>query len=308
MRKAGRPSHPVPARKPEPWESAAVTKQLQEILDDLEIQSLDSEARDVFQRILHRQRYFQGLKYLNNFTPFGGDAKGHIIFVIRCITESNGNEGALIGPIVRAVSSCLTPALTDRGLELIEAFDKIAVLEVLATMRSLDIFSETSLAHYLSLAIRNKLRAILEPALPATKPMAAKPAPKPPRSLSRIPEVEKNIALGLKLLGLRAATPHHLTFGRSVRRQFEVDGQTAGELMKVARVFGARPEIYRRLSWEALLQLSSPAIPASARAELERRIMAGERIGAPQIRQARRKQQTGRPRRPVNQPAQRMAA
>lgn len=46
-------------------------------------------------------------------------------------------------------------------------------------------------------------------------------------------------------------------------------GQHACEVMKVARVYGARPEIYSRASWNALLHLASPG------------------IGAPEIRAAR---------------------
>jgi hypothetical protein len=109
-------------------------------------------TRAVFLRIQSRQKYF------------GGDARGRVIFIIRCIVESSGNEGALIGPIVSAVSSCVTPELTDRGLELIEAFDRINLVAILETMRSLDFFSENSIGHYLGLSLRNKLAAILKPA------------------------------------------------------------------------------------------------------------------------------------------------
>jgi hypothetical protein len=135
-----------------PWESPAVATQLQDILDALEVPPIDAETRDIFHRILYRQKYL------------GGDARGQVIFILRCILESSGNEGALIGPIVRAVSYCLTPELTNRGLELIEAFDRIPLLAILETMRSLDLFSERSIAHYLAIALRNKLAAILEPA------------------------------------------------------------------------------------------------------------------------------------------------
>ena len=58
----------------------------------------------------------------------------------------------------------MKPEFTDRGLELIEAFDKIPLRAILQTMRGLDLFSEQSIGHYYSIAIRNKLSAILEPA------------------------------------------------------------------------------------------------------------------------------------------------
>jgi hypothetical protein len=76
-------------------------------------------------------------------------------------------------------------------------------------------------------------------------------------------------------------------FGRQVRRQFDIDGQHACEVMKTARMYGTRPEIFARLSWNALLHLASPAIPAAAREKLEACILAGDRIGGPQIRAAR---------------------
>jgi hypothetical protein len=59
------------------------------------------------------------------------------------------------------------------------------------------------------------------------------------------------------------------------------------EAMKVARVYGARPEIYRRLSWNALFELSSPKMAQSVRKALEAKIIAGESVTAPQIRKAR---------------------
>jgi hypothetical protein len=121
---------------------------------------------------------------------------------------------------------------------------------------------------------------------PAKMPRV-KREPKPPASLTRVPGVEKNIALGLELLELRSEIKSNYAFGRAVRRQFDIDGQHACEVMKVARVYGARPEIFTRLSWNALLHLASPALPAPAREALERRIVAGERIGALEIRAAR---------------------
>ena len=63
--------------------------------------------------------------------------------------------------------------------------------------------------------------------------------------------------------------------------------------MRAARVYGDKPDIYRRLSWDALLTLSGT--PAPIRTELERRILAGERMGAPQIRRAHQVRQPGRP-------------
>jgi hypothetical protein len=137
------------------------------------------------------------------------------------------------------------------------------------------------------------------------KPPRIKREPKPPRALTRVPGLEKNVATGMKLLALRATIKRNCAFGRAVRRQFDIDAQDAAEMMKVARAYGSRPEIFTRLSWIALVTLSSPALPAAAREALESRIRAGESIGAPEIRAARG---PGRPRRQAGQQATRMAA
>ena len=117
-KRIGRPPNPEAPPTPALWESPGIDKQVDEILTALDMPKIDAETRGIFQRMIHRQKYF------------GGDPKGRIIFIIRAITESTGNEGALIGPVVRAVSSCLTPEIIDRGLEIIEAMDKIPLLSI----------------------------------------------------------------------------------------------------------------------------------------------------------------------------------
>lgn len=119
------------------------------------------------------------------------------------------------------------------------------------------------------------------------KPVRVKAEPKPSRAITRIPEIERNIALGLQLLELRAKIKSHREFGRARRRLLDIDTQRAGHLMAVVRAFGTKPEVYRRLSWKALCDMSSPSFPVAARDALERRIIAGERIRAPEIRAAR---------------------
>ena len=126
----------------------------------------------------------------------------------------------------------------------------------------------------------------------------------------RVPrEVEKNVALGMELIALRATIKSNCAFGRQVRRRFEVDAQHSCEVMKVARAYGTRPEIYQRMSWEGLLQLASPTMPAPVRQRLEARILAGEKIVASDIVRARGTLKNGRPpRRSASQPAPQMAA
>lgn len=101
--------------------------------------------------------------------------------------------------------------------------------------------------------------------------------------LARVPGVERNVALGLDLLKLRSAIKNNRAYGRQVRRQFDVETKLAVNALKVARIYGAKPEIYTRLSWNALVTtLACPTLSAATREALERRILAGERIGAPE--------------------------
>jgi len=296
-RKVGRPRTVTIEARPEPWESPAITAQLDEILAALdEVPAIDRETRGVFQRTLYRRKYF------------GGDAKGQIIFIIRVITESAGNEGALIGPVVSAVASCMTPQLMDRGLAVIEAFDSIPLLAILRTMVGLDVFSsESDLHHWYSRSIRNKLRAILEPAR-QVKPARVKPAPKLPLSVTRVPAIEKNIALGAALLGMRAAIPGNAAFGRQARSRFDVDQKHASSVMRVARLYSDRPEIYRAASWRTLVALASPTMSPAVRRAFEAKVLAGEPVTAPRIRRARGPLKGGCPQRQPDQPAVRMAA
>jgi hypothetical protein len=60
---------------------------------------------------------------------------------------------------------CLEPEFTCRDLQLAEAFDRVPLLGILQTIRSLEIFSEESIGHYYAIAIRNKVAGILGPAV-----------------------------------------------------------------------------------------------------------------------------------------------
>jgi hypothetical protein len=91
-------------------------------------------------------------------------------------------------------------------------------------------------------------------------------------------------------------TPSNTQFGRDVCKRFPgVDQITASEAMRVARAHGTRPEIYRRLSWIALFELSSPKMAQSVRQAIEAKILAGQSVSASEIRRARGPLKTGRP-------------
>ena len=87
----------------------------------------------------------------------------------------------------------------------------IKLTELLATMRSLDLFSERELSRNLGIAIRNKIIRILEP--PVAEPVKAKPTPKPPLSVTRVPQIERAIAMGVELLALRSSIICNKAFG-----------------------------------------------------------------------------------------------
>ena len=87
------------------------------------------------------------------------------MLLVRTIIESNGNENALVEPVVSAVSSVMIHCRpwTDKGLAWVEAFDQIPLLETVATMRGLNLFKEASLSHYLFMILRNRLWDVFGP-------------------------------------------------------------------------------------------------------------------------------------------------
>jgi hypothetical protein len=98
--------------------------------------------------------------------------------------------------------------------------------------------------------------------------------------------VEKKIELGRKLAALPDATPNNRRFGRAVRERFNLhDAQEVGGMMRVARLYGERPEIFRNVSWHALTELASSA--TSEAEKFAARILAGERVNGAEIIRAR---------------------
>jgi hypothetical protein len=203
---------------------------------------------------------------------------------------------------LRAVSSCLRPEWTSRGLDFIAAFDKIDLRGLLAVMRWTEAFDERDLSGHLFRAIRSRLAKAFgtdkKPAAPA-KPKLRRVL-KPPAKLTRVPVIEKRVALGLKLLELKATTRSTTLFGKLCRVRFpDIDSKLAVQAVRIARLYGQRPEIYRCLSWAALFELSNPHLPKSERMRFEKRALAGEDVKGNEIRSARTA---------IQRPAARMAA
>ena len=91
--------------------------------------------------------------------------------------------------------------------------------------------------------------------------------------------VEQKIELGRKLAALRESTPSNQIFGRTVRQRYDLhDAMEVAEMMRVARLYGERPEIFCNASWHALAELASSATSEEQRRQFEASILAGERV------------------------------
>ncbi|MDE5457084.1 hypothetical protein GWE18_30505 [Bradyrhizobium sp. CSA112] len=225
--------------------------------------------------------------------PIDYDARGHIILTCRCILESEGNEGAFAEPFVSAVYGvCSKQSFADRGLDLIAAFDQIPLQEIIKTMRGLDLFKESSIGHYLSMIVENKVRKILSPPQPEPPPKPSKrerlAADKQATAAANRRIVEQKIELGHKLAALRDTILSNRKFGSAVRKQFGLDDALqVAEMMRVARRYGDRPEIYSNVGWRVLTELASSVTSDEEHRKFETRISAGERVNGAEIIRAR---------------------
>ncbi|KGT73759.1 hypothetical protein MA20_41880 [Bradyrhizobium japonicum] len=271
----------------EPW-----PRKLQPILDGLEIDALDEGAR----LYLQRQLYIGSL--------FDQDRTGHVVMTLRCITESEGNEGALSEMNLRAVSSAIGP-FEDRGLGLIEAFDQIPLLSVFEQMRALEYFYVSEAQGALERILKHKLRRILpSPPPPPSKEElrdARRRGQEEARQAARaaiVRSIGKRIELGIQLAELRTATPNNRRFGSIVRKQFDIhDSVFVGELQRAAGLYGGRQDITGKArNWHVLVALASPSLPSSARRQFEAKILAGENVTAKTIaaKASRRTRKPGR--------------
>lgn len=105
----------------------------------------------------------------------------HVILVVRTITESEGNEGALVEPIISAVCEVMwrRPDWPERGLAWIEAFDQIDLLGLLKQFDDLSALSPSTIARAYPYGLFNRLYRVLEPAVSAAPKHASHPAGKP---------------------------------------------------------------------------------------------------------------------------------
>jgi hypothetical protein len=236
----------------------------------------------------------------------------HVTLVLRAIAESEGNGNALISDVIGAVSDIVLshPRWPAMGLAFIEALDHVNLFDVRKTAKAANVHPlRVGVATLIAIELAKILGPSRPPRAKPPKPVKVKLPPKPPLALTRIPQIERAIALGKDLLSLRASIACNKQFGRERRRRFpDVDSITAARTMRVARLYAGRPEIWRAASWRTLIELASPKMAPSMRQALEAKILAGETITAPHIRKTRGRFKGGSPKRPINQPAARMAA
>ena len=253
-----------------PWETPALAAEVRDTLEAIEAPPVDADVMFQFQKTLYRGRMFNV------------DGRGRIVLACRCILESEGNAGAFAEPFVSAVlSAACTEEFAGCGLELIEAFDKIRLTEIIETMKSLEFFLQKDVVSDLGTIVRNKLQRILFPQQPEPVKASKRESDK---QAARARIIEQKIELGRKLAALRDTMPNNKIFGRTVRKQFGLDDPTeVAKMMLVARLYAGRPEIYRNVGWRALLQLASTLTSEAYRERIEARILAGERVNGADI-------------------------
>lgn len=163
--------------KPEPHQRKEFVARLQSILSALELPDLGRDERLYLQRILWRA------DWLSTFDPKRFTIRGEdrVILLLRSIAETTNGTEALTLPIMKAVSSCLYDAWTDRGLAWLEALDRVPLLEILRTL------SDLGLQDRLGDALRWKLTQILG------SPFAPQPAKlkTPARKMGKPPTVSQ---------------------------------------------------------------------------------------------------------------------
>jgi hypothetical protein len=295
--KRGRPPNPQEPNGSEPHDRPEFATRVQSIIDALEIGDLARDVRLYLQMLLRRGDLLRATD-AKRFPETGSEC---VTLLLRTIAESSNGTTALTLPILRAVSSCMDPRFTDRGLLWIEFFDTVRLVELLEQIRALDFCSDADAETHLRAAIRRRLERRFPHQVAAVK---AKAAPKPPRSITRVPEVTRNIELGLELLKLKARSRRNNDYSALRWKHFpDLEPKLAMQAAGVARNYGQRPEIFRRMSWQALVQLSLPSLHPVRRAQFEARIMAGENVTGKEIARARGQ----RPRRSDRRP-ERMAA
>jgi len=172
----GRPRSPEQFGPPRPQshEREEYFKRLASILYAVEIHDVPRDVRLWLQFLLCRCDRLRAID-AERFTAKGEE---QVTLLLRTVFESTNGAAALTLPILRAVNVCTLPQWVDRGLEWIEAFDVIDLVQLHATL------SELGLEDQLDRVLRRKLERILgAPKAPAV------PKKPPTRTMARPPNV-----------------------------------------------------------------------------------------------------------------------
>jgi hypothetical protein len=169
------PPPPGGVEPPPAWDCKPIAKQVQAVLDAVEAPLIDRETRLTLQRYLYRRNRYGEM--FRDDDDFGTDGRGYITLLLRTILESEGNQNALIEPIVSAVASCMRTIWIRKGVGFIAAFDQIPLLGILSKLRELDLFPENELQHHYAVGIERRLWRIFGPDV-VPEPVKVKRRPK----------------------------------------------------------------------------------------------------------------------------------
>ncbi|WP_035686468.1 hypothetical protein [Bradyrhizobium sp. Cp5.3] len=133
----------------------------------------------------------------------------HMVLTLRVLTETHpANRSHLNRHVITAVNAmcCFHRQWTSPGLPFLEAWDSL-VLGALRELATACRLRRHHLWSVLYVILVERLAPMLDPLTESKlQPTPVKLPPKPPRSITRIPEVEAKLQLGNKLLQLKAAT------------------------------------------------------------------------------------------------------
>lgn len=212
--------------------------------------------------------------------------EGHVIQLLRTFTETENHRARIDAFALYAISDIMVsrPAWADSGLRWYEIFDAI---DIAAAQRQAKLNRDVVPQRYgVASALFCDLHSAFVPPAPAKRPSKKEriATEKARLAAARLAQVECNLELGRRLMALRDITPSNKKFGLAVRRDFDLhDSLHVAEVMRVARLYGERPEIFNNVGWRVLKELASSVTSDEERRKFETRIAAGERVTGVEI-------------------------
>jgi hypothetical protein len=210
--------------------------------------------------------------------------EGHVIQLLRTFTETENRRVRIDAFSLYAVSDIMIayPAWADSGLRWFEVFDGINLADI----------QRQAKANRATVPQRYGVATLLHRELSAAFAEKKDVAPPKQSAIQRRLEpaaakakmVDRKIELGRQLAQLRDTMPNNRRFGAAVHQQFDIhDANEASKMARIARLYGERPEIFRAVGWQALVQLASTKTSDELCQQFEARILAGERVTGAEI-------------------------